>query len=65
MSETNGKQTEIQPNPEICTLRIMFPVESDQKAIEIKRKIQDVLGDTTDVRIEFGIIQAPMRPPQP
>ena len=48
---------------EICTIRIVFPVESDEKAIEYKRKIKDVLSDISDVQIHFAIMSA--RSPNP
>ncbi|MBA7680008.1 hypothetical protein ES703_88315 [subsurface metagenome] len=44
---------------ELCTIRIMFPVESDEKAIEYKKKINDILSDIPDAIIEFGIRTIP------
>ncbi|GAI75664.1 unnamed protein product, partial [marine sediment metagenome] len=39
---------------EICTIRIMFPVESDEKAIEYKRKIAGILSEIPDAQIQFA-----------
>jgi len=48
---------------ELCTIRIAFPVESDDKAIEYKKKISEVLSDIPQVRIEFSLnnVPVPMR----
>lgn len=44
---------------EMCTIRIMFPVESDEQAIEYKKKIADILSDKPDAQIQFSILTAP------
>ncbi len=61
---TNGKQT--QTDSEICTMRIIFPVESDQQALDVKTKIQQALVDIPDVQIDFRLIsgRAFIAPPQ-
>ncbi|GAI74609.1 unnamed protein product, partial [marine sediment metagenome] len=41
---------------EICTIRILFPVESDEKAIEYKRKIAAILSDIPDAQIQFSLM---------
>lgn len=43
---------------EICTIKIMFPVESDEKAIEYKKKITDILSDVPDATIQFSLMAA-------
>lgn len=48
-----------QPNKEICTIRIMFPVESDEQAIEYKKKIGEVLGSIPESQIQFSLMSAP------
>ncbi|MBA7474038.1 hypothetical protein ES707_09385 [subsurface metagenome] len=48
---------------EICTIRIMFPVESDEKAIEYKKKIAELLSEISDVQIQFAIMNTPTRLP--
>lgn len=40
---------------QVCTIRIMFPVDTDEQAIEYKKKVNDVLVDIPNVRIEFAI----------
>ncbi len=62
MSETNEKQTETQPEQEICTMRIMFPVDSDEQAIACKKKIKAALSDIPDSRVEFSLMNMPVGP---
>lgn len=60
---TNPTQT---PSPqEICSMRIMFPVTSDEQAIEYKKKINAVLSDIPNARIEFTLSSVPIRQPPP
>jgi len=55
MTEENKKPVE----PEICTIRIVFPVESDEQAIEFKKKIKALLADIPDSAIQFAIMSRP------
>ena len=43
---------------EVCTIRIMFPVVSDEQAIEYKKKIAEVLKQIHNVQTQFSIISA-------
>ncbi|GAJ12656.1 unnamed protein product, partial [marine sediment metagenome] len=45
-----------QPNKEICTIRIIFPVNSDEQALEAKKKISEVLADVPDAQVHFAIM---------
>lgn len=63
MQEPNETTQNPQPKQEICTLRIAFPVLSDEHALDIKRQITKALADTSDVAIQFSISNMPMRPP--
>lgn len=48
------------PKPvEMCTIRVAFPVESDEQAIEYKKKIADVLAPIPDAQIQFGLMSLP------
>lgn len=51
------------PKGEICTIRIMFPVETDEQAIEYKKKIQAALEDKPDAQIQFSLM--PISPHMP
>lgn len=46
---------------DICTIQIAFAVESDEQAIQYKRKISDVLADIPNARIEFSLMPMPKR----
>lgn len=48
-----------QPKKEICSIRIMFPVTSDEQAIEYKKKISVLLSDIPNAHIEFSIRSMP------
>lgn len=49
--------------PEVCSIRIMFPVQSDEQAIEYKKKIAAILSDVPDVQVHFSISTFTTRPP--
>jgi len=44
---------------EVCQIRIMFPVETDEQAIEYKKKIAEILSDKPDAQIHFAISSIP------
>ena len=48
---------------EICTISIMFPVESDDKAIEYKKRIAELLKDKPEAQIQFSIMSGAHRAP--
>lgn len=49
------------PKQEICTIRIMFPVATDEEAITIKQKIKEVLSDKPEAQIFFGLAAIPQK----
>ncbi|GAI97274.1 unnamed protein product [marine sediment metagenome] len=54
-------QTE-KSKPELCTIRIMFPVVSDDEAIMCKKRIAEALSDIPDMNIQFSIMNMPTKP---
>lgn len=52
-----------QTDSEVCSLRITFPVASDEEAIAYKKKINDALADKPDAQIQFAIMSGSPRPP--
>lgn len=53
-------EQEQKPQPkQICTIRIMFPVDTDEQAVAYKKKISDVLVDIPQARIEFSLMSRP------
>ena len=59
---------EIHPVPkdqpkQICTITVAFPPESDDAAIEVKKKIGEVTRDLPDARIDFRIMNIPQHGP--
>ena len=41
-----------------CMINIMFPVETDDEALEVKKHIDDVLTDKKDKRYTFQIVES-------
>lgn len=48
---------------EICRMTLTFPVESDEKAIVIKKKIAEVLSELDDAQINFSLMNLPTKAP--
>jgi len=48
---------------EICTIRIIFPVKSDDQALEIKKKISNLLNEIPDAQLHFALLPAKPSPP--
>lgn len=46
-------------NQELAMFTIVISVKSDEQAIDIKKKISDVLKDIPDVRMDFRIMTTP------
>ena len=59
--EVNESKIKLQ----VCIIKIVFPVESDDSAIDYKKKIAALLVDLPDVNIQFSLMAGPppSRPP--
>lgn len=44
---------------QICTLRILFPIETDEDAISYKQKITSILSQIPDAQINFSLTTVP------
>jgi len=51
-----------EPQKQLCTLRIVFPVDTDEDAICYKQKITAVLANIPEAQIQFGLMNAPLKP---
>lgn len=51
------------PKQEICSIRIMFPVDTDEQAIEYKKKIAGLLAEISEAQIQFSLMTNPTPPP--
>ena len=51
------------PNKEVYSIRIMFPVESDEQAIEYKKKVASLLSEIPDVTLQFSLMTPPANMP--
>lgn len=63
MQEQNEPTTSPPQPKEICSIRIAFPVMTDEQAIEYKKKVSAVLSDIPDANIQFSIITNSRRMP--
>lgn len=50
------------PKQEVCTIRIIFPVESDEQAIGCKKKIAAAVQDISEAQIHFSLMPLPLVP---
>lgn len=61
MSNGNEPATSPPQPKEVCTIRVMFPITSDEQGIEYKKKVSAILSDISDAHIEFSIRTMPNR----
>ena len=50
-------------NKEICRMTLTFPVDSDEQAIDIKKKIGAVLAELSDAQVNFSLMNLPAKAP--
>jgi len=55
----DNEQEEKSPPKQLCTIRIGFPVTSDEQAIAYKQKIAAILVEIPDAQIHFGLLPVP------
>lgn len=48
---------------EICTFRIVCQVESDEQAIDLKKKINEVFKDVKEKQTNMSFTSNPLKPP--
>lgn len=53
---------EAQVNNQICSIKIMFGVETDEQAIAVKRLVEAAIKDTKTPRFEFTLNPIPTMP---
>jgi len=44
---------------ELCSIKIMFPVETDEQAIQYKQAIGSVLATIPNAKVEFTLLSFP------
>lgn len=52
-----------QDKKEVCMIRVLFPVNSDEEAIALKKKIKEALADKPDAQMQFSIMPLPPNAP--
>lgn len=63
MSNGNEPTTSPPQHKEVCSIRVIFPITSDEQAIAYKKQISDILCDIPEAHIEFSIRPLPTAPP--
>lgn len=58
---TESKQRKM--GSEVCSIRILFPVQSDEQAIAYKKQIEEMLVEVPDAVIDFRLMTG--KPPMP
>lgn len=53
-------QPVIQPQ-QVCSIRIGFQVDTDEQAVEYKKKISAVLSDVPNAQIQFSLMTIPVK----
>jgi len=48
------------PKKEICSIRVIFPVMSDEQAIDCKKKIAASVVDIPEAQIHFSLMPIPV-----
>lgn len=48
---------------EVCTIRIVFPVKSDEQALSVKASISALLADIPEAQLHFGLMPMPSNIP--
>ncbi len=41
------------PNPELCTIAIVFPIDNDEQIISVKKRVSEAVKDLPQVKIEY------------
>jgi len=44
---------------QVCSIRIIFPVETDDQALDLKKKIMACLDDKPEAIVQFSINSGP------
>lgn len=48
------------PVKEVCTMRVIFPVQSDEQALDCKKKVQEALKGIDNLQSQFEIMSVPL-----
>ena len=53
----------ITENKQVCRMTVTFPVESDEQAIAIKKKIGEATSELSEAQIQFSLMNLPTKAP--
>ncbi len=52
------------PEEQLCTIRIIFPVDNDEAGIAVKGSITKILAEMPEAQIQFGLTSMPVVDPK-
>jgi len=64
IADTQSANVEVLPGTEVCSVTIMFVVESDLEAMAVKHRLREAVVGVKNVRMQFIMTNAPKRPTQ-
>lgn len=53
---------EPKPQKQLCQIRLMFAVDSDDEAIAVKKQLSELLKDQPEIQVNFSLTNAPPMP---
>ena len=51
------------PQKQICTIRILLVVDSDEEGLQYKKKVTEIFGSNPDAHVTFGLANNPPKKP--
>lgn len=53
----------IEPRKQICRITLMFTVDTDDEAMEIKKAVSGLVKDKPEIQVNFSLTNAPPNMP--
>lgn len=47
---------------ELCSITVVLPVESDEQAMDVKKKVQAAIADNPEAVVDFRLRSLPSKP---
>ena len=62
LGKDENEDTPEKSDKQICQIQVMFPVDTDEKALELKKNIETLLDETPDAQVHFTLMPLPTMP---
>lgn len=53
---------ELKPQKQLCQIKLMFAVDTDDEALLVKKQLSDLLKDRPEIQVNFSLTNAPPMP---